>query len=67
MSAYNEAEKIIDRNFYTNPEIHRQRITRAQLQALLLADFKPMAKGNLWSIRWAHIGVGIYEIWLERN
>ena len=67
MSAYDDALNIIESNFYNFPLTHRQRITKKQLRSILLADLRPMAKGDLWDIHYKHLGLGVYEIWFKRK
>ena len=54
-------------NFYSNPEKSKMRITRAQLQALLLYNEPLVAHAYLWDWKHKHLGVGIYELWVEQR
>ena len=53
--------------FYTHPEKARKRVTRKELQAMLLYDEPLVAKGYIWDWKFKHIAAGIYDLWAERH
>ena len=60
------ATAILHDNFFQQPQTQRQRITKKEMQAILLEGEPVMACGNLWDIKHKHLGLGVYEIWLEQ-
>lgn len=58
---------LLDDNFWHNPETHRQRMEKKQVRALLLANTPVLARGSLYDIKHARIGLGVYEVWLKRR
>lgn len=47
-----------------NPGIFKERVTRSQLRSLLLGD-PPITKGHVREWKFKHLGVGVYEVWVE--
>lgn len=55
-------------NHWQAGEQYRERVTKKQLQELLLNEPNIVFKyGRSHSWKHKHIGAGIYEIWLEMN
>jgi len=47
------------------PGTFRERITRKQLQHVLLKMSDPIVQGMACNWKHKHLGVGIYELWVE--
>ena len=61
-----EATAILNRNFWRQPDTQHQRITKKEMKAILLEGDPVIVKGHLYDIKHKHLGLGVYEIWLER-
>lgn len=46
---------------------YKERVTRKQLQDVLLESPDPIIQGEVWTWAHRHIGVGIYELWAKRR
>ena len=61
------AKSVLHDYFWQAPETHRQRINKVQMKAILLENEPVIIRGNLWDIKHKHLGLGVYEIWLEQR
>ena len=62
-----ESKNYLPTNLYVFPNAHTT-LTRKQLKETLLAtDGKVMAAGRLRTIKSKHLGVGVYDVWLEQS
>jgi hypothetical protein len=62
-----KAGSILSSSFWHDPENIRQRIERKDMKELLLEGEPVLACGNLWDIKHKHLGLGVYEVWLEKK
>lgn len=47
--------------------VYRERITREQLKHHLLNNPDPIYEGELCIWKHKHLGVGVYELWIEEK
>jgi hypothetical protein len=58
--------KILSDNHYRMPTYYKQRVTKKELQQILL-DYEDVAiiNGRLMHLHKKNLGAGIYEVWFE--
>lgn len=64
--------RIVSERFVPSPNhwamrrgLFRERVTKAQLRDLLLNQCDPTVRGTLCKWKHKHLGVGVYELWVE--
>jgi hypothetical protein len=60
-----EAFQPSDNHWTMAPGVFKERVTKEQLRSVLLNVADPIVKGTLCKWRSKHLGVGIYDLWIE--